>query len=603
MNRLKKQSGVIMILSIVVMAILMTMSASLWGYTTLQVRSSRQAVTTSQVINIAEAGLDKAIYQLNQNPSYTGESNVSLGAGTFTTTVTTIDATTKQVSTTAYIPNASNPTSQVTAKINVGINSNVISFRYGVQAGSGGFTLSGGSSVDGNIYANGNINATTGVTITGSAVAANPPALAADQTNNSPTPISTCTTSNCITFGNSSATEDFAQSFQTSTDALMNSIKLYIKKVSTPGNLTVRIVTDNAGSPGSTTLLTGTLSASLVSTSFGWVTVTMPSTPILDANRTYWLVIDGASNSSRYYIIGANSTYGNGQGKIGRQSAGSWSNTTPVGLDGYFEIYLGGGYSMIGGNSYNTGVYIGTSGSGEAWAHNVMGATVTGPLYCQTSSYTNKSCNTSRADPTPQPMPLSDSNIQDWKDDAESGGVITGNYSVGYAGATLGPKKITGNVTIDGGGILTVTGTLWIEGTLTLSGGGQIRLDSSYGSNSGAIVTDGYVVINGGTSLSGSGTTGSYPFVVTTSACPVAPGCNGNNAIALSGGAGSVALVAQEGTVAINGGTSLKAVTARQITMTGGASLIYDSGLISENFNSGPGGSWEPLAGTYAIIN
>jgi peptidoglycan hydrolase-like amidase len=64
-----------------------------------------------------------------------------------------------------------------------------------------------------------------------------------------------------------------------------------------------------------------------------------------------------------------------------------------------------------------------------------------------------------------------------------------------------------------------------------------------------------------------------------------------------------VALVAQNGNVQIDGGSSLKAVTAKQITMTGGATLTYDAGLISDVFSSGPGGSWTVIKGTYIIID
>jgi len=126
-------------------------------------------------------------------------------------------------------------------------------------------------------------------------------------------------------------------------------------------------------------------------------------------------------------------------------------------------------------------------------------------------------------------------------------------------------------------------------------------LASIYGSNSGIIISDSYVVIGGGANFLGSGQPSSYPFIITTSACPAEPGCNGNSAIFLSGGAGTVALVAQNGSVNIEGGSSLKEVTARQITMTGGATLNYDSGLINENFFSGPGGSWSYIPGSYVI--
>lgn len=591
-----------MLVGLVIMAVLMTMSGVVWGYTTVQIKSSKQAVSNTQLLHMAEAGLDKAVYELNQNTSFVGESNVAIGEGTYTTTVTNIDATNKQVTSTAYIPNSTNPTSQITVKVRVGIDSTVISFNYGVQAGSGGFVMTGGATINGNVYSNGTINATTGVRITGSASAANPPATFADQSNNSPTPISSCSSSTCITYGNATATEDFAQSFRVSDSERMNYISLYIRKNGSPSNSTLRIVTDNSGSPSSTTLMSATLSAASVTTNFGWVNVTMPPTPILEPSQTYWIVLDGSSNASNYYIIGANTSYANGTAKIGRQSAGTWANTSPSGLDGYFQIYLGGGTSMIGGNTYNTGVYVGTTGTDLAWANNVMGATVSGPLYCQTSSYTNKACNTSRPDPTPQPMPLSDGNIENWKEDAESGGVHNGDYNVGWQGATIGPKKINGNLTVGGGGTLTVTGTLWVTGNITTGGGGTVRLDSSYGSNSGAIVSDGWINVAGGSNFAGSGTAGSYPFLITTSACPVAPGCGSNDAIYLSGGAGAVAIVAQNGNVRINGGSSLKAVTGKQITMDGGASLTYDSGLISESFNSGPGGSWAKVAGTYIIV-
>jgi hypothetical protein len=327
----------------------------------------------------------------------------------------------------------------------------------------------------------------------------------------------------------------------------------------------------------------------------------MPPTPILDSSQTYWLIIDAASNSSKYYIIGANSGgYPTGSTKIGKYS-GSWTTTGIVGLDGYFKIYLGGNNSTIGGDTNSGGVYIGTTSSDEVWAHNVQGTSGTGKIYCKTGLYNNKSCDTSRDDPTPQPMPLSEANIQAWKDDAATGGTIVGDYHVNYAGATLGPKIITGNLLVDGGGTLTMSGTLWVQGTVTVTGGGKIKLATSYGTNSGALVSDNYVSLTGGSNFAGSGQASSYPFLITTSACPVAPGCNGNNAIYLSGGSGTVALIAQDGNVYINGGSSLKAVTGKQVTMDGGGTLVYDNGLISENFSSGPGGSWQFVPGTYSI--
>lgn len=596
----RRSTGYVMVLALVFMGIFFTIGSAYLNSVTTSARGARTDIASAQALALAEAGIDRAVYQLNQNTSYTGESNTALGNGTFTITVAT-NGSTKQITAIGYVPNSTSPVATKTVHANVGIDATTISFRYGVQAGAGGFVMSGGSTINGSIYANGDIDATTGVHITGSATAANPPATTTDQTNDQPSTISTCTTSTCISFASTTAAQDVAQSFKISSALGINNIQFYLKKVGAPSDATVRVVNDSSGSPGADVLLTGTLSASAVSTSFGWVTVTLPSTPVLDPSQTYWVVIDASANSSKYYILGANADgYPNGTAKIGRYGT-SWSNTSPSGLDGYFRIYLGGGTSMIGGNTYATGVYIGTTGSDNAWAHTVRGATVAGTIYCQVGSYTNKACNTSSADPTPQPMPLSDANIQDWKDDAVAGGVISGDYHVGYAGATLGPKKITGNLLVDGGGTLTVSGTLWVTGTITVTGGGKVQLASSYGANDGALVADGVVVVNGGGNFAGSGTAGSYPFLITTSACPGESGCNGTDAVTLSGGAGTVAIVAQNGNVHISGGSALKAVTGKQITMDGGATLYYDSGLINSNFSSGPGGSWKFVPGSYVI--
>jgi hypothetical protein len=592
--------GNVLLLSLVFLGIFMTVGTSLLSYTTVSLRAERASVASTQALAIAEGAVEKATSAINQNASYTGETGTVLGAGTFTVTISSINSSTKLITATGYVPNSTSPLARKTVQTKVAINSAVISFRYGIQSGAGGFSLTGGSTINGSVYSNGDISATTGVHITGAAVAANSPAFTIDQTNDTPA-VSSCTSSTCITFANAAATQDLAQSFKISDAIVLNNIQFYIKKVGAPSDVTVKIVNDSSGSPGTDLLMSATLPASSVSTTFGWVSVSLPSTPVLDPLQTYWVILDAGTNASKYYVVGANTSgYANGVAKVG-QYGGSWSSTTPAGLDSYFKISLGGVTSKIGGNNYTTGVYVGTTASDDAWAHTVTGATVSGALYCQSSTYTNKACNTTRADPTPQTYPLSDSTITDWKDDALSGGTVTGDYTVGSSGATLGPKKITGNLLINGGGTLTVTGTLWVVGTITLTGGAKMKLASSYGTSEGAIVSDGRVSVDGGSSFAGSGQSGSYPFLITTNACPVAPGCNGNNAVYLSGGAGTVSVVAQSGTVRISGGSSIKAVTAKQIVMDSGATLFYDSGLISANFASGPGGSWGFVPGSYVI--
>ena len=239
---------------------------------------------------------------------------------------------------------------------------------------------------------------------------------------------------------------------------------------------------------------------------------------------------------------------------------------------------------LIEGNSHSkwNQLHIGTV-SGTAQAHTVNYTDATGDIYCQSGMGNNKDC-VSQNDPAFIDFPISDANITDWKNEAEAGGVYNGNYSVGWAGATLGPKKIVGNLSINGGGIVTITGTLWVTGNISLGGGGTIKLASSYGSNDAVLVADGNISISGGGHATGSGTAGSYIMMLSTN--------SGGSAISVSGGAGAVIVYAPNGTISISGGASLKEATAYRITVSGGSSITYESGLTNNNFSSGPSGTW-----------
>ncbi|MES2213965.1 MAG: hypothetical protein V4465_01035, partial [Patescibacteria group bacterium] len=528
---------------------------------------------------LAESGIEDVLYRLKNNlpVAATGQS-VSVGGFSATTDTTDVSGG-KIVTTTA---NWNGNIRKVEASV---IQGSGIAFNYGMQSGNGGVSLDGGSSIIGNIYSNGPIDAIS-ASITGTAVAADSAALSADQTNDVPT-----VPPSSITFRNVSASQDFAQSFALSVDAPINKFSFYIKKVGAPANATVRLITDSAGSPSTTAIPIGSavLNASQVTTNYGWVDVVLPTSPSLIAGTTYWVVIDnGSQNASNYYMIGANTAYAAGVAKTGAYS-GTWVATA---LDGYFKVYTGGISSYIGGASYATGFMVGTGGVGDAWATTVRGTSAQGHMYCTTGTNNNKACDTSKGSPPPQPLPFSDSNIQDWKDEGTVGGTITGNYTVGSAGATLGPKKITGNLVVNGGGTLNLTGTIWVQGNVTVTSGGSIKLPANYGSNSGTVIADGTITVSGGGSA-GSGTAGSYLFVVSTSKCPNDTGCGGSSAINITGGAGAIAANAQNGDVALSGGAAINAVVGNSISITGGSTVTYNSGLASPSFQSGPSGGWD----------
>lgn len=520
----------------------------------------------------SESGVEDAIYRLKTNKQISSTENIVLSTATAVTTITDMGGGNKEISTLGDV-------NSMQRKIKIQLTTSVgNSFNYGIQVGQGGLDINS-ATVTGNIYANGPITGNSSAIITGTAISANSPSMITDQSNGSGVPDYN------VTFGNAAGTQDMAQSFQVATaDNPVSSVSLYIKKLGSPSNVTVKIMNNSGSSPGSSVLASGTLSASSVTTSYGWITVSFSSNPILNVGTTYWLVIDGGTGtSSKNYIIGANNAlYTNGVGKIG-QLGGTWNNTTPSGLDYFFNLYLGGVSGLIAGSSGSqwNQLHIGTV-SGSAQAHTVNYTNATGNIYCQSGTGNNKSCTT-QTDPVYIASPISDANIDQWKTDALAGGTMNGDYTVPNGGASLGPKKIVGNLTVSSGRTLTVTGTLWVTGKVTLNGGGTMQLSPSYGSNDGVIISDGELEINGGGNATGSGAAGSYIMLLSTKT---------GGAASVNGGAGAVIVATPYGTLDISGGASLKEATGYRITIGGGSNVTYESGLSDMNFSSGPSGSW-----------
>lgn len=521
---------------------------------------------------LAESGLEDVIYRIKNNKQISTLESISLDGSSATTSIS--DALgTKTIETSANVKDLFRKTEVV---LRTGVGS---SFNYGIQSGAGGFILGNNAVVNGSVYSNGSIVGSNGSAITGSAISANSPALTADQYNDVPS-----TPNSSITFGDSSSNQDFAQSFKVSSLEALTKISLYIKKIGAPSNITVRIVTDSSGAPDINTITSATLSSSLVTSNYGWVDVSLPNYIQLTPGVPYWIVLDGVNSSSKYYILGANSSYGDGEGRLG-QYGGTWGETSPSGLDGYFKIYLGGLTGLI------SGLNVGSGGVGNAEADQVTNTIVAGNIYCQTGSGNNKSCDTERPAPPSLDFPISDGNIDQWKDEAEAGGIINGDYLI-TSNVSLGPKKIIGNLSINNNAVVTITGTVWVTGNITISNNVLVKLSSAYGENSGVIVADGYFNVSNNSSFAGSGQSGSYIMAMTTSDCPVSSYCNGGYAMDISNNVGSVILNAQNGTIRMSNNAGAKQLTAYKIFFDNNTIINYEKGIANTNFTNGPTGGW-----------
>ncbi len=190
---------------------------------------------------------------------------------------------------------------------------------------------------------------------------------------------------------------------------------------------------------------------------------------------------------------------------------------------------------------------------------------------------------------TSSPMP--DFNYAYWTTEAAKGGEHIGNLTV--SNQLFGPKKIIGNLTMDGK--VTSTGPIYVTGNLTTTNGTYLYLSNSFGSNGTTIVVDGSVDINNGTKVVKTNSTPSGHIQIVS----VSSSTNINLSNTMEGGV----FYSIYKDVVINNNAHPVALSAgNKIILENNAVLTYDSGLQSQIFSSGPGGGWDIKRGTWRMI-
>ncbi|MCL4367046.1 hypothetical protein M1563_02665 [Patescibacteria group bacterium] len=582
------ESGQILILGVIVIGLVLVNTLVIIGGSQIYSNNAKYSVEETQATNLAEAGVDKALASLNATGgSYNGDSEIQLGEGSYSVTVTTPDVGTKVIEATGYIPSKAEP--KVTRTIKVSASKGLgVSFNYGVQVGEGGLQMSNGARVNGSIYSNGNVSMSNNSIVTGDAYVAGGVAPAPDQE-------SVCTTPSCtdFVFGKNVAGNDqldVAQSFKPSVSDYLNKISLNLKKVGSPPDITVRITKDKNGSPDKNNVIaSGTLPASLVTGNYGFVEVTFTSSPQVNSGNTYWILLDTTSNATNYWSWSADSSQGYTRGAA--KWSANWQATTPIWnstlVDLDFKTFMGGTRTNITGTN-------GSTVQGDAHANTLNSLLINGGAYYQTANGISAgNYYPGSADPPAKAMPVSDANIQAWKDAATAAGVYTGNIS--SCRTTLGPGKYVGNVTFTNNCMVTIKDPVWITGYLNLSNNVVLNLDSSYGASSGVIVVDGVITLSNSCRLLGSGTAGSYLLTLTTYDSRT----NGSTAVSVANSGNQGVLYAPYGMVVISNNNHMTELTAWKINLSNNVVVDYDTGLASSFFSSGPSGSFSIIKGSY----
>jgi hypothetical protein len=188
-------------------------------------------------------------------------------------------------------------------------------------------------------------------------------------------------------------------------------------------------------------------------------------------------------------------------------------------------------------------------------------------------------------------LPISDSQINQWKTDAAAGGTISGDYNI-TSDVSLGPKKITGDLEFDSNNrTLTVTGVIYVQGNIEIENGAKIKCAASYGAQSCVVLSDGWIELKNNLQFSGSGTSGSFLMLLSTAA----GGGHHGSAIDLHNNATGAIFYAGNGLIYLHNNVTVTNLVANKIHLENGAKIIYEIALQNINFGGGggSGGSYD----------
>jgi Tfp pilus assembly protein PilX len=340
---------------------------------------------------------------------------------------------------------------------------------------------------------------------------------------------------------------------------------------------------------------------------------------------------DGTSTVEISSIIGGSRTItstGNSSNRVRKIRVGYSVSTQQVSFHYGAQVGEGGmlmgNNSRVRGNIYSNGSVIPAMGGDKGYidetiivaingnrieglivgedakAHTCKDSQITGTLtYVSGGSVQNCTAGESiKTQPNEIPakdLPIPQSQIDKWKSEAESGGIISGDYTIsGKITQNLGPVKITGNLLVDNNATLNMMGTIWVVGNLRIDNGSTIKLDSdSYGPLSGVIVVDGKIKVRPNTYLKGSGQEGSYLMLLSTNPEVLD---TANPAIDVDNNTDAAIFYTTQGLIVLRNKIKAREVTGYKIFLDNNAEILYEAGLEEATFSSGPGGSWEVVS-------
>ena len=241
----------------------------------------------------------------------------------------------------------------------------------------------------------------------------------------------------------------------------------------------------------------------------------------------------------------------------------------------------------------------------EARAHTCAGCLIHGFLYYVSEGggsagdcVADEEIRTLPTEISPEELPVSDEQIQSWKNEASCDNnpfcIFSGDYIItGGATENIGPLKIEGDLTLENNATLKMTGTIYVTGNIILNQNSIVELDPNYyGSLSGLIIADGKIDVENNAVIQGSGQEGSYTMLVS-----IDLSLDENNAaIDVKNSATGAVFYTANGVMRLRNNMKIREATGHKIYLDNNAEIEYETGLEEATFTSGPGGSWEVVS-------
>ncbi|MDO8430362.1 MAG: hypothetical protein Q7S72_00005, partial [Candidatus Taylorbacteria bacterium] len=208
-----------------------------------------------------------------------------------------------------------------------------------------------------------------------------------------------------------------------------------------------------------------------------------------------------------------------------------------------------------------TGSINGIHATGTAYAHNILNSTIDKDAYYvnKTNTIVDGISYPNSPDQGPVDLPISDAQIAEWEDLADDGGTVTctsGKYIINST-VSIGPKKIPCDLEITGNPTVTIGGHIWVTGNITIQNTPTIKILSSLGSQSVAVIADnpsnqsesGIIQIKNSAVFQGSGSAGSFIFMISQNNSAETSGSN--SAIDLDNSSSGIVAYAAHGLITL----------------------------------------------------